>query len=86
MDELVAKESSGSMRMTNERHIEGEPLGPLTNMVFEPQGLVERADQNNVDIDREMTKVSETAFGYSMMTQFLRGEYQRLTHSINEGR
>ena len=86
MDELVAKESSGSLRTTRERHIEGEAFGPNANMVFEPQGLAERADRNNVDIDREMTKVSETTFGYSMMTQFLRSKYHNLASSINEGR
>ena len=86
MDELVAKERSGNLRTTRERHIEGEAFGPLAHMVFEPQGLVERADRNNVDIDREMAKISETSFGYSMITQFLRGSYQKLSTSINEGR
>jgi len=86
MDELIATESSGRLRTTRERHIEGEAFGPPANMVFEPQGLTERADRNNVDIDREMTKVSETTFGYSMMTQFLRGKYNKIASSINEGR
>ena len=82
--ELLAENSrSGSMRMTRERHIEGMSLGP-SNLVFEPQGLIERADRNNVDIDREMMKLSETAFGHSMMAQLLRGKYQSLTNAINE--
>jgi len=86
MDELLTEPSSGKLRMTRERHIEGEAFGPLANMAFEPQGLIERADRNNVDIDREMMKISETSFGYSMMTQMLRGKYHKLTNSINEGR
>jgi len=84
MDELIAPDQSAKLRTTRERHIEGEAFGPPANMVFEPQGLVERADRNNVDIDREMAKVSETTFGYSMITQMLRGKYQKLASSINE--
>jgi flagellar basal-body rod protein FlgB len=85
MEELLA-ESTGNLRTTNERHIEGEAFNSIANMVFEPQGLVERADGNNVDIDREMKNLSETTFGYSMATQLLRSRYQRLITSINEGR
>ena len=85
IDELLTAEPSGRLRRTRERHIEADPPGP-ENIVFEPRGLVERADRNNVDIDREMMKVSETTFGYSMMTQMLRGKYQKLATSINEGR
>ena len=85
IDELLTAEPSERLRRTREKHIEGEALGP-PNMVFEPRGLIERADRNNVDIDREMMKISETSFGYSMMTQMLRGKYQKLSTSINEGR
>ncbi|MCL2878589.1 MAG: flagellar basal body rod protein FlgB [Acidobacteria bacterium] len=85
IDELLTEPSAGRLRLTRERHIDAEGVGPL-NMVFEPKGLIERADRNNVDIDREMTKLSETSFGYSMMTQLLRGKYQKLSTSINEGR
>ena len=87
MDELLAdRSSSARLRTTRERHIDAEPFGPSIDRVFEPKGLVERADKNNVDIDREMMKLSETSFGYSMMTQVLRGKYQKLASSINEGR
>jgi flagellar basal-body rod protein FlgB len=87
IDELLAeKNHSGHLRMTRSRHIEAEPYGPSMNKVFEPQGLLERVDGNNVDIDWEMMKMSETAFGYSMVAQLLRGKYQKLSTSINEGR
>ena len=85
IDELLADTNrSESLRTTRERHIEGASLGPSANLVFEPEGLIERADNNNVDIDREMMKLSETTFGHSMMAQMLRGRYQRLTNAINE--
>ena len=89
MDELTAERSSyyeEKLRTTRERHINfAEPHLPM-GMVFEPKGLIERADKNNVDIDREMTKLNETSFGYSMITQMLRGKYHKLTNSINEGK
>jgi flagellar basal-body rod protein FlgB len=85
INELLT-ERSANLRTTRDRHIDGASFGPPMNMVFEPQGLIERADKNNVDIDREMMKLNETSFGYSMMSQLLRGKYQKLTTSINEGR
>jgi len=86
MDELLADRTApGRLRTTRERHIDARPFGPI-DRVFEPQGLIERADENNVDIDREMMKMNETSFGYSAMTQMLRGKYQKLAQSINEGR
>ena len=85
IDELIDKHSSGHLRMTRERHLDAETCG-RRNMVFEPQGLIERADENNVDIDREMMKLNETSFGYSMISQMLRGKYNKLSTSINEGR
>jgi len=85
IDELLTEPSTGRLRLTRERHIDADPTGPM-NLVYEPKGLIERADKNNVDIDWEMTKLSENTFGYSMVTQMLRGKYQKLTNSINEGR
>ena len=85
MNELL-NEHSGRMRTTRERHIEAAPFGPYMDRVFEPKGLIERTDKNNVDIDGEMRKMSETSFGHSMMTRMLRGKYSNLSTSINEGR
>jgi flagellar basal-body rod protein FlgB len=65
--------------------------GKLTPIVsqaqmFEVPGLDSGADLNNVDIDREMMKLSETAFGYSLMSQIVRGKFRTIASSINEGR
>jgi len=59
------------------------PLGPE---VFEVTGLPMRSDRNNVDLDREMLKLSETSFGYSLVTQLLRAKFRTIASSINEGR
>ncbi len=54
--------------------------------VFEVPGLQVRPDKNNVDLDREMLKLGETSFGYSMMIQLLKGKFKSIAFSINEGR
>ena len=56
------------------------------NQVFEVQGLTSREDQNNVDLDREMLKLSETSFAYSLITQMVRGKFGMISTSINEGK
>jgi flagellar basal-body rod protein FlgB len=56
------------------------------SQVFEVQGLTSRNDQNNVDLDREMMKLSETAFGYSMISQLVRSKFRMIGLSINEGK
>lgn len=59
---------------------------PLEPEVVEVQNLPVRADLNNVDLDRELLKMSETSFGYSLMAQLLRGKFRTLASSINDGR
>ncbi len=59
---------------------------PLEPEVFEVPDLPSRPDRNNVDIDREMLKLSETSFGYSLMSQLLRAKFRSLSSAINEGR
>ena len=85
MEELLA-DHADDLRTTRMRHIDTSTFGSPMNSVFEVQGGIERMDGNNVDIDREMMKLSETSFGYTMMTQLLRGKFRTLATSINEGR
>jgi flagellar basal-body rod protein FlgB len=59
---------------------------PLEPEVIEVAGLPQRPDRNNVDIDREMLKLGQTSFGYSLMAQLLRIKFRTLSSSINEGR
>jgi flagellar basal-body rod protein FlgB len=59
---------------------------PVQPDVFEVEGLHVKPDGNNVDLDREMLKLGETAFGYSMMSQLLRSKFRVLASAINEGR
>ena len=76
------------LRTTRPEHLAlpGLSFTPLEPEVLEVQNLPARGDLNNVDLDRELLKMSETAFGYSLMAQLLRGKFRTLASSINEGR
>jgi flagellar basal body rod protein FlgB len=50
------------------------------------QGLTSRNDQNNVDLDQELLKMSKTLFGYSLISQLIRSKFRTLGLSINEGK
>ena len=85
MQELLTN-NSGELKTRNPDHSSNMmPIIPRAQ-AFEVQGLTPRPDQNNVDLDREMMKLSETSFGYSMMTQFLRSKFHTISMSINEGK
>ncbi len=87
MQELMAEEAL-PLRVTRPDHFAMGELRftPQEPEVFEVQNLPVRADGNNVDLDREMLKLGETSFGYSMMAQLLRGKFRTLSSSINDGR
>jgi len=61
-------------------------FAPVEPDVFEVPGLQTRPDRNNVELDREMLKLGQTSFGYSMMIQLLKGKFRTIATSINEGR
>ncbi len=85
MQELLADRSSG-LHTTRPEHHPGL-IQPIPGAAaFEVQGLSSRADLNNVDLDREMLKLSETSFAYSLITQLVRGKFRTIASSINEGR
>ncbi len=85
MEELLSEDSVG-LQTTHPEHRQGWiPISPQVQ-AFEVQGLPSRADRNNVDIDKEMLKLSETSFGYSLITQLVRGKFRTIASSINEGR
>ena len=84
MQELLSGDSA-SLRTSRPEHAgEWTPVAPQT-AIFEEQGLTSRADLNNVDLDREMLKLSQTAFGYSLMSQIVKGKFRTILSSIKEG-
>jgi flagellar basal-body rod protein FlgB len=85
MEELLS-DSTAAMKTTGPEHLESWTFSPANPEVFEVQGLTSKPDQNNVDLDREMLKLGETSFGYSMMATLLRTKFRTIASSINEGR
>ncbi len=84
MQELLS-ENAGNVRTTRPEHIQGTIQVFPQAQVFEAQGTPSGLDQNNVDLDREMMKISETSFAYSLMTQMVRGKFRTIASSIKEG-
>jgi flagellar basal-body rod protein FlgB len=85
MQELLS-ENSLSLRETAPEHMAGWTSIPIQAQPFEEQGLISGTDRNNVDLDKEMKKLSDTSFGYALISQILKGKFRTLATSINEGR
>jgi flagellar basal-body rod protein FlgB len=84
IQELLS-ETTEPLRTSRTGHVQSWLTGPSQVRPYEVSGLVSGIDQNNVDLDRELLKLSETSFGYSMMAEMLKGKFRTLAFSINEG-
>jgi flagellar basal-body rod protein FlgB len=85
IQELLS-DNSMTLRTTRPEHSgEWTSIAPQAP-IFDVPGLPTGDDLNNVDLDKEMMKLSETAFGYSLMSQIVRGKLRTIASSINEGR
>jgi flagellar basal-body rod protein FlgB len=85
MQELLA-DNDANLQTSRPEHSQGMiQLFPQTQ-VFEVQGIPSGTDENNVDLDREMLKLSETSFAYSLITQMVRSKFGMIATSINEGK
>ncbi len=62
--------------------------GPEVNLSpasHEVEGLMERPDGNNVNIDRESLLLSQTQLQYQLGVQLVKAEFHRLLSAIKEG-
>jgi len=84
MQELLS-ENSISLRTELPEHNRGMIQAYPQVQAFEVQGLPSRVDNNNVDLDREMLKLSQTSFSYSLITELLRAKFRTIASSIKEG-
>lgn len=51
--------------------------------VRDVQGLLERPDGNNVDIDKQSLELAETQLQYQMGTQLIKERFHQLLSAIN---
>ncbi|MBI1748061.1 MAG: flagellar basal body rod protein FlgB [Acidobacteria bacterium] len=74
------------LRRHDPRHSPGRwPAGATVDAV-EVEGLPQRNDLNNVDLDREMLNLSRTAMKFSLVAQIMRAGFRKLQHAISEGK
>jgi len=65
----------------------GSPEGAqMTTVAHKVNGLISRHDGNNVSLDKESMKLAETQMQFRVGIQFIRTEFHRLMHAINEGK
>jgi len=66
----------------------GAPEGgaQMTTVAHKVNGLIARPDGNNVSLDKESMKLAETQMQFRVGIQFLRAEFHRIMHAINEGK
>ena len=62
--------------------VDAAPLNPAS---IEVQGLLERPDGNNVDLDREGMVLAETQLQHQMGIQLLKNQFHGLLSAINGG-
>jgi len=84
MQDLLS-EDSVKMQTTHPEHNQNMIQVFPQTQVFEVQGLPSREDQNNVDLDTELLKLSETSFAYSLITQMVRHKFGIISTAIHEG-
>jgi flagellar basal-body rod protein FlgB len=82
MEELLSETIDS--RTERAKHSDG--WIPFSPQAQEVQGLPSGSNNNNVDLDQELMKISETAFGYSLISQLLRAKFRTIGLSINEGK
>ena len=75
---------------TNDKHI---ALQPVVKTTYDAKPVTQlstdgtiRNDGNNVDVEREMTKLAETQITYNALGQMTNSELGILRSAINEGR
>jgi flagellar basal-body rod protein FlgB len=57
----------------------------LQPTAYELQGLPERPDGNNVNVDRESLLLSQTQLQYQLGVQLVKGKFHQLLTAIKEG-
>ena len=83
MQELLADKEL-SLRNSDSGHI-GRSIAPRNEaQVFEVEGLRTGPDNNNVDLDKEMMKLSETSFRYNLMLEIVKNKIKTLQTTIKE--
>lgn len=74
-----------AMRTEAQEPSPGVALASIRPASFEVNGLLERPDGNNVDLDREGTLLAEVQLQHEMGVQLIKGRFHMLLAAINGG-
>ncbi len=78
--------SGTTMRITNKKHMTASgPLG-LNPRIDEVKDTSFRTDQNNVNVDVEMSELAKNQIKYAALTEQLNGQLTRLKTAIKSNR
>ncbi len=75
------KVMNGSMRKAED----GSEAVQLSPVVHEVQGLMERPDGNNVDLDHEGLMLARTQLQYQLAIQLIQSDFHQTLSAINGG-
>jgi flagellar basal-body rod protein FlgB len=64
---------------------DGAETAQMTPVVREVPGLMERADGNNVNLDREGLLMSQTQLQYQIGIQLVKNQFHQILSAINGG-
>lgn len=78
-------ERKDGMTVTNPRHLKRSEGEPETAIVQDGSTSM-RSDGNNVDVDKEMTRLAMNQLYYNALTQQLNDRLGMIRYVINEGR
>jgi flagellar basal-body rod protein FlgB len=77
----LRKAMNGVLRKSED----GAPIAPANPLMYEVQGLMERPDGNNVNLDREGLLMAETQLKYQLGIQLVERHFHRQLSAINGG-
>lgn len=83
-DALSSELGDDPLVRTNPRHF--GTASPVGGGVQEAEGLAERRDGNNVQLDRELLSLSRAAGDFSEAQTALAAKFRLVRYAINEGR
>jgi flagellar basal-body rod protein FlgB len=76
---------AGSLAATDPGHLAGRPPAAAAS-VREAEGLPIRRDGNNVELDRELLRMSRAAADFTAAQTALAAKFRLVRYAINEGR
>jgi flagellar basal-body rod protein FlgB len=84
-DDMLDDELGASLSLTNAGHISGAENDPASAMK-EVDGLPQRRDGNNVQLDRELIGLTSAAGDFTKAQTALAAKFRLVRYAINEGK